>query len=171
MPQQDGCVILNHVKEALSRYQAYGKTLLALPDVRQLVNRYNAAIDNTQAVMRHAGVTVVCGLCASQTGSCCFQEVETWYDPTLLLMNLLLEADLPRSREIPGECLFLGEKGCRLRARYAFCLNYFCPALKARLGPASMETILAAVGEELAVGWELEQTLYRWARDAGETGS
>lgn len=170
MPPQDKRIVFDHVEEALTRYRAYGETLLALPEVHHLLDRYNAAIDSTQEAMRHAGVTALCGRCAGQTGSCCFQEVETWYDPVLLLINLLLKADLPGSPQIPGQCLFLGERGCRLRARYAFCLNYFCPTLKVRLGAASMETILGAVGRELAVGWELEQILHRWLRARGLGG-
>jgi hypothetical protein len=147
---------------ALTLYHEYGESILAISGMRQLLDRYDAAIEITQETMRQAGVADICGLCAEKTGSCCFQEVETWYDPMLLLINLLLKAELPRSRQIPGQCIFLGKKGCRLRARYAFCLNYFCPPLKIQLGAGAVNITLAAVGQELAAGWELEQSLYRW---------
>jgi hypothetical protein len=155
-------IVWEHMQKAEARYQEHGEGILALPEIRGLLVRYDAAIRNTQETMRRAGVVDVCCLCAEKTGSCCFQEVETWYDPMLLFINLLLKANLPRSRQISGQCLFLGKQGCRLRAHYSFCLNYFCPALKIRLGPGGMKITLAAVGQELAAGWELEQALYRW---------
>jgi hypothetical protein len=43
--------------------------------------------------------------------------VEEWYDPVLLLINRLLGADLPERREVPDNCFFLGEKGCKIPAR------------------------------------------------------
>jgi hypothetical protein len=161
--QHEG-IIFNRVEDASRLYHEKRESMLAMPGMRRLLDRYDGAIENTQETMRQAGVADICGLCAKETGSCCFQEVETWYDPMLLLINLLLDADLPRSRQIPGQCLFLGDKGCRLRARYAFCLNYFCPHLKIRLGSGAMNIMLAAVGQELAAGWELEQSLYRWLK-------
>jgi len=157
--------VYDRLKGALTLYHAYGKSILARSDMRRLLYRYDAAIENTRETMRQAGVVLICGLCAEKTGSCCFEEVETWYDPTLLLINLLLTVDLPRSRERPGQCLFLGTDGCLLRARYSFCLNYFCPTLKTRLGPGVKNHTLAAIGQELSAGWELEQALYRWLRD------
>jgi len=163
--KQDENVVDRQIQEALRLHRANGGSLLAIPEMRRLLDRYDAAIENTQATMRHAGIADICGLCAVESGSCCFQEVETWYDPMLLLINLLLRADLPRSRQVPGQCLFLGREGCRLRARYSFCLNYFCPALKLRLGSGAMDLTLAAVGQELAAGWELEQALYRWFKE------
>ncbi len=142
-------------------FQSQGKRLLAIPEIGGLLTCYDSAIEATQRAMGEAGMGLSCGRCSKDTGSCCFQEVETWYDHRLLLINLLLSGDLPRSREVEGECLFLGERGCRLRARYAFCLNYFCPMLKARFGLDLLKTLLAAVGRELAAGWELEQALDR----------
>ena len=149
------------MEEADRIFQSRGKRLLAIPEIGRLLSEYDSAIEATQRAMGEAGMGLSCGSCSKETGSCCFQEVETWYDHRLLLINLLLSGDLPRSREIEGECLFLGKRGCRLRAKYAFCLNYFCPMLKTRFGPDLMKTLLAAVGRELAAGWELERALDR----------
>ena len=154
--------VFRQMEEADRIFQGRGKGLLATPEIARLLSGYDSAIWATQRAMGEAEMGLLCGGCSKETGSCCFQEVETWYDPNLLLINLLLSGDLPRSREIRGECLFLGERGCRLRAKYAFCLNYFCPMLKTRFGPDLLKTLLAAVGRELAAGWALEQALDRW---------
>ena len=149
-----------HLNEARNLYEVYGAQLLMKPRIRLLLDRYDAAILKTQKAMHASLVVQACGHCAGKTGSCCFQEVETWYDSTLILINFLLAADIPTSRTFPDQCIFLGKNGCLLRARYAFCLNYFCPELKINLGPALMKTTLAAVGYELSVGWDLEKAIY-----------
>jgi len=110
--------------------------------------------------MVRTGIVESCTGCASKKkGSCCFQGVEEWYDHILLLINLLMGAELPRDREAPGHCLFVGEKGCKLIARYSFCINYLCPDLKKSLGKPYTEEIMSIVGEELVVGLEVEQAV------------
>jgi hypothetical protein len=126
MQDKRDSIVWEHMEEALTLYREHGERILAISEMRRLLDRYHAPIENTQDAMQQAGVAAACGLYAEQIGSCCFQEVETWYDRILLLINLLLAADLPRSRYLPGQCLFLGKGGCRLRARYSSCLNYFC---------------------------------------------
>jgi len=157
-------IVFERIEGALALFQRHEKRLRTVPEIKRLLVSLSSAIEKTQETMERTGVIRTCSGCAEQTGSCCFQEVETWYDPMLLLVNLLLAGDIPRSREFPNQCLFLGERGCRLRSRYAFCLNYFCPTLKRKLGPGLLGSALTAVGHELAVGWDLEQALYRWLR-------
>ncbi|EFK10686.1 conserved hypothetical protein [delta proteobacterium NaphS2] len=152
-------IVFTHIERARTLYRRRGEEILFIPEMRKRLKSYDEAIENTQKRMRQAGVVKFCGLCAAKTGSCCFKEVETWYDPVLLLINYLMGVDLPHSRELRDQCLFLGNEGCRLRARYAFCLNYFCPSLKLELGSVSLHAALAAVGHELAAGWELERAL------------
>ena len=153
-------IVFTHIEKARTLYRRWGKEILIMPEMRKRLESYDDAIENTQKRIRQAGVVGSCGLCAAKTGSCCFREVETWYDPVLLLINYLMDVDLPHSRAIRDQCLFLGNEGCRLRARYAFCLNYFCPQLKLEMGSVSLHATLAAVGHELAAGWELERALY-----------
>ena len=109
-----------------------------------------------------------CSACARENpGSCCFQGVEEWYDRTLLFINLLMGCRIPRSRQFPGHCLFVGSRGCKLIARYSFCVNYLCPRLRRRLGPEGTAVLLAAAGDELGCGWELERALFQWLKKSG----
>lgn len=162
MQEPSDPIVFSRIEEATKRHRANRDRLLAVPEMVRLLQRYDAAIEATQEAMRRTDAARACSRCAQEIGSCCFQEVETWYDSMLLFINLLLGAELPQSRQFPNECLFLGTMGCRLRARYPFCLNYFCPTLKAQLGPSPMHSVLTAVGQELSAGWELERFLYRW---------
>jgi hypothetical protein len=128
--------------------------------------RYRTAIASTFEQMHQAGVTRTCSLCAAGSGgSCCFHGVEDWYDGVLLLINLLLGVALPERREVHDGCFFVGEKGCRLLARHAFCVNYLCPAVNESLDPVERSKLLSLSGDELLFGWELEKTLRRWVRD------
>jgi hypothetical protein len=124
--------------------------------------KYREAVSLTLEQMNRAGVMRACSLCAAGSGgSCCFQGVEEWYDDVLLLINLLLGVALPEERQVADGCFFVGEKGCRLVARHAFCVNYLCPALSESLEPIERSRLLAASGHELLCGWEIEKTLRR----------
>jgi hypothetical protein len=88
--------------------------------------------------------------------------VEEWYDPVLLLINRLLGADLPDRREVPDNCLFLGAQGCRIPARYHFCVNFLCDRIKSGIQESRMEEVRRTSGEELREGAALEYALRRW---------
>lgn len=158
-PPRTEQIVYAHLTEARTLFCRHGKHLLAVSEICRLLKRYDDAITHTQQTMGQIGVGERCAHCARETGSCCFQEVETWYDETLLLINLLLNTELPQDRVVTEQCFFLGNEGCRLRARYAFCLNYFCPFLKEEIEPGILKSELAAVGHELALGWELERAI------------
>lgn len=153
------------ISQAESLYARCGPAAGQVPQIRALLTRYGAAIAETRALMQRLGITAWCAACALEGfGSCCFSGVENQYDPLLLLVNLLLGCQLPAAQEIPGKCFFVGPYGCKLLARHYYCLRYLCPELLAYLGPSGSQAICAAVGAELSVGWELEQTLRQWQR-------
>ena len=132
------------------------------------LTKYRNAVALTHEQMSRARVVQACSLCAEGSGgSCCFHGVEEWYDDVLLLINLLFGVSLPEQREVPDGCFFVGEKGCRLLARHAFCVNYLCPALGGSLDPVERSKLLSVAGAELHCGWELEKTLRRWVRNGG----
>ncbi len=55
--------------------------------------------------------------------------------------------------------------GCKLRARYYYCVHYLCPALQTTLKADAKEALVSAVGKELAAGWGIEQALREWGRN------
>ncbi len=159
-------MILEEIEKAKALYESYGSTLLDEKRIEELLETYRRAIALTYRAMAEEGVLKVCSECAQgPAGSCCFEGVEDWYDPVLLLINLLLEVPLPTEREIPKACFFVGQGGCKLRGRYAFCVNFLCPKLQAGMKNGKL---LKATGEELLCGWELEKEIRR--RIASGTG-
>lgn len=151
------------IAAARSHFEKHGKALAADKTLTRLLGLYDEAIAKTNDFMRKAGIHNTCGRCASGSGgSCCFEGVEAWYDRCLLLINLLLGVEIPGGGAFPGHCRFVGERGCRLVARYAFCVNYLCPALQEALGPQGCGTLSSIVGAELASGIKVEHHLFKW---------
>jgi hypothetical protein len=159
-------MIVQEIDKAKSFYDAFGSALLEDQRVHRLLDNYRNAIARTYEAMAEEGVLEACSQCAQgPSGSCCFEGVEDWYDPVLLLINLLLDVPLPFEREIPKACFFVGQGGCKLQGRYAFCVNFLCPKL--RTGTKN-GNLLRSTGEELLCGWELENEIRR--RIASGTG-
>ena len=152
-------MILQEIDKAKAFYEAYGSALLDDKHVQELLENYRKATARTYEAMAEGGVLKACSECAQgPAGSCCFEGVEDWYDPVLLLINLLLGVPLPSGREIPKGCFFVGQGGCKLRGRYAFCVNFLCPNLSRG---TKTGTLLRTTGEELLCGWELEKEIRR----------
>lgn len=137
------------------------------PESARLLQNLSDLVDRTGLAMLQSGVVSACARCAaSARGSCCFREMGESYDSMELFVNLLLGSDFPEKTEFPGSCHFVGKKGCTLRARQSFCLNYFCPDLKESIGSRTILRIQQQVGKQLAACWELERALARYMADA-----
>lgn len=156
--------ILRRIETARRLHASLGHAISLDAHTTASLTAYGTAIQRTSSMMGEMNVGQLCARCAGlERGSCCFEEIGWEYDPSLLLVNLLLGCDPPEAREIPGSCFFLGENGCRLAARYHFCVNYLCPDLRDFLGDEGCGRLLTIVGEEIAAGWEIELRVRRLA--------
>ncbi len=156
-------MIEEEIDRAKRLYAHYGEALIEQDGLGALLEKYRKAIGKTHEVMKQLCVVEACSVCARKgSGSCCFQGVEEWYDHVLLLINLVLGRQIPELREVPGGCLFVGSRGCKLIARHAFCVNYLCPPLKDSTRTPSVERLLSVSGDELFQGWELERAIRQW---------
>ena len=156
-------MIEEEIHRAKWLYAQYGEALTDQEGLGRLFYRYGNAIRETQEVMKQLRLVETCSACAcGESGSCCFQGVEEWYDQVLLLINLVLGGQIPEFREVPGGCLFVGSKGCKLIARHSFCVNYLCPTLRDSISTTCMERLLSVSGDELFQGWELEKSIREW---------
>ena len=161
-------MVAQKIKKAKAFYDAYGAALREDERVHELLEKYRNAIACTYEAMTEKGILKACSQCAhGPSGSCCFEGVEDWYDPVLLLINLLLDVPLPSRREIPKACFFVGQEGCKLRGRYAFCVNFLCPNLSCE---AKTGNLCRTAGEELLCGWELEKEIRRRIDSATRKG-
>lgn len=165
-----GCRLTKQIEKASLLNDRFGPACLKDPGLGRLLTDLRDLIRKTDLVMLESGVVSACARCAEIKGSCCFKEMGESYGFMGLFVNLLLGSDLPVKTDFPGNCHFVGEGGCRLKARQAFCLNYFCPDLRNTLGEATILRIRQQVGEQLFTGWELERALARYMADADKQG-
>ena len=127
------------------------------------LRKYRAAIETTRDAMKKQSIIAACASCSDRwQGGCCFEGVEGWYDPVLLLINLLLGVDVKERRTIRNGCLFLGPTGCTLLARHSFCINYLCDNLKNLLLPQDKINFLTTAGREIGCGVRAEQSIRKW---------
>lgn len=159
-----GAAALQALAKARELFQSHGAALRAEPEQSRLLAEYYQQILRSHGLMGSKHAFEACAVCAGQDGgaSCCFEGVEDWYYPLLLLANLMLGVQPPTTRSHPRDCLFNGDQGCGLLARYGICLNFFCPDLCARLGEAELLCLRRAVGRELEAGRRWEEWVGRW---------
>jgi hypothetical protein len=159
-------VIVNRIGRAKLLFDHHGDGLQTDHVIGSLLAAYRESLQQTGAAMRSEGIGAACSECAGKTPSgCCFVGIEDGYDEILLLLNLLLGCPLPESRQDPGSCFFVGTAGCKLVARYYFCLHYFCSDLKESLGDRRIKALQQQVARELNAGWQLEGAVRSWLRD------
>jgi len=155
--------IENKIRWAKTRFAAYGSEILADSRLPGLLSDYREAVGDTRLLMIESGVVELCGSCASEEhGSCCAKWVEDWYDEWLLFINLLMGVEIEFDSEDAKSCSFAGPNGCRLIARYSFCVNFLCPTIERSVGSKTTEKLLIVSGTELFAGWVMEQELRKW---------
>ncbi len=162
-----GSMLRIEIEKALRLKERFGLDFMEDPESGRLLRNLRDLIGKTDSAMLQSGVVAACTRCAvSGEGSCCFREMGESYGFIGLFVNLLLGSVLPEKTDLPGSCYFVGDNGCKLQARQAFCLNYFCPELKNSLGEETILTVQRQAGEQLLAGWELERSLARYMADA-----
>ncbi len=126
-----------------------------------LLDNYERSIDLSHKVMKELRLDRCCAFCATRIpgGGCCGKGIENWYDVYTLLLNLFLGVTIPTKRLGTNDCLFLGSGGCRLKARFHFCVNYLCSRITNRLDPQELLKLTAQSGTELFLAWQLESIL------------
>ena len=160
--RMDESRVMREIREAKELFSEKGRELLSDKDLENLLKEYRDAISKTAGHMLNVGISRACASCAAgKDESCCFEGAEEWYGRVLLLVNHLLGINPPSSPEKKGHCLFVGREGCRLKARYSYCINYLCPEVNASLGPETVTRFLSTAGIELALGWEVERRVIK----------
>lgn len=150
------------IRKAKALFEARGKTLLQEPAVVRLMNELDRRISASQEAMVRFGIVDACRHCEEEEGgSCCGAGIENKYSPTLLLLQLLLSGELPERRQWENSCFFLGEQGCRLRARHVLCINYLCLRIQKMLPPEDLITLQTVTGEEMDTIFHLHETVKR----------
>lgn len=153
MPVQDIPVtgaIRERIAWAETRSKEMGELLLSDERSVALFNHLKGAVRASRTTMALTGVADECRACEEREGgSCCGAGLEEKYNRTLLLINLLLDVQLPIRRFDPLSCLFLGPDGCLLIARHVICINYLCKKIEDRIDASKIAILREKEGVEL----------------------
>ena len=101
----------------------------------------------------------------NEGGSCCGYGLENRYDGWLLLINLFMDVELPKTRRDPKSCFFLGEKGCLLEVRHVICINYICKKISRQIEPSKISVLREQEGLEINFVFLLHEQIKRVLRD------
>lgn len=141
-------------------YEGISHEFLADRTISDLLNRFKKAVRNSRNAMTVAGIEALCSQCErNEGGSCCGNGIEDKYDGWLLLINLLLKVKLPKKREDPESCFFLGKSGCILLARHVICVNYLCKKITDHVHPQEIKELRIKEEEELTTLFLLEENI------------
>jgi len=142
-----------------------GTHLLEDKAVVDLLAKTKSAISSSHAEMMKNGIIDLCRQCEQdEGGSCCGYGMEDRYDGWLLLINLLMDVELPSARRDPKSCFFLGEKGCLLEVRHVICINYICKKISRQIDPGKISILREKEGLEIKLVFLLHEQVKRVLR-------
>jgi hypothetical protein len=142
--------IIQKIKTAETYYLKNKDKLFSDKQLVDLLHDFKAAAQESHQVMEKIGITRLCRDCEEKEGgSCCGKGLENKYSEILLLINLLLDISLPKTRYDPQSCFFLGKNGCLLAARHVICVNYLCAKIKNSINPDNILLLREKEGIEL----------------------
>ena len=146
-------------------FQDMGDGLLREASVGSLLFRLKQAIGRSHERMAESGIVEICRVCdQNEGGSCCGKGLEDHFSGILLLINLLLGVELPKTRHDPSSCFFLDEDGCRLLARHAICINYVCRRITQSIQPHALAGLREMEGLELECLFLLNERIIKILR-------
>jgi hypothetical protein len=131
-------------------FREAGDRLRADPVVTDLLARLQGEVEASRNAMIDTGMVALCRTCEEEDGgSCCGAGLERHYGGVLLLVNLLLDVEIPETRRGKTDCLFLGDRGCLLKARQTICVNYVCDLITLKTAPEKLAALRDKEGHEL----------------------
>ena len=150
---------------AQHRYENFREQLIHEKSVVDYLTNLECSVRAAHKEMREVGLLEICRVCEkNEGGSCCGKGLENKYDGWLLLINLLLNVQLPKKRHDRRSCFFLGDAGCLLKARHVICVNYLCNQVTKQINPHKLSVLREKEGEELKIIFLLQERLKRVLR-------
>lgn len=146
-----------------------GPSLLANLEVRSHLLLLAQRWRRVRERMADLRLAASCHACAeaSPTGGCCSQFMSGESDALLLLLNLLVGRQVSGAEAEKGECCFLGRRGCGLRYKPFFCLNYLCTAINTKSSVTGLASLAEVSGQLLQAQYATEKLLLRILQERG----
>jgi len=129
-------------------------------EIQEGLNRLVHLERKVTEAMRSMTMFELCAECGGQpTGGCCSAKMANETDSMLLLINLSAGFEVSRKRDDDHECCFLGPKGCSLKFKPIYCLNYLCRKIITDSSSEQIACIQGATAEFLGQLVNVEELL------------
>jgi hypothetical protein len=152
--------IAEKIKTARDLYDKWSAELTSDHLISSQLRELSARTEASRLASLRSGVAEACRRCdENEGGSCCGAGIENRYTPEMLLINLILEADLPESRSSEKNCYFLHSRGCVLPARDILCINYLCSRLQREIPHQAILSLQDTTGREMEAVFILHNTI------------
>lgn len=156
----DGHTKLAEAKKLFAEYGEQLEDQEVIQHTLQVMNQAVAELDQAMAAMDMGPLCTACA--ATPKGGCCSAYMGHENNDVLqLLMNLLAGLAVESTHEGSHECCFLGEKGCILKFKPIFCLNYLCHQIRDRATDNELRLLEKKTGNLLGYQVALEQHLIK----------
>ncbi len=147
-------------ENANKAYKQFGTELAGQPEIKEKLSNLSTLSENLYQQMTSMIMFSLCTECAQKKeGGCCSIYMANETDSVLLLINLLLGVEVKPHRDDSFECCYLGEKGCSLKVKPMFCLNYNCNLIISGNKPKVLQNLETAASAVLREQYALEQIL------------
>jgi len=145
-------LILEKIRIAEELFTDWGEYFYKDKEFLEKLKEYEKAIKVSNKIMEELGTFEECYNCSviDNTG-CCKIGLENEVTINILLINMFLNVKIPKEREVPGRCFFVGPTGCKIFARPYLCREYFCNRLMRLFSPEEYALVTQKISEELTL--------------------
>lgn len=145
---------------AYTLFKQHGNILFAHSAIQQQLHDLVDRSSLLSIQMASMGMNEVCRNCGSKPGGgCCSNFMAGETDGILLLINLMLGVDVKVQHNDTIECCYLGKKGCVLKVKPIFCLNYNCRKISQGNPEESLTILNKVAGRVLCKLVEIEEAI------------
>jgi len=149
-------LILEKIKVAEELFEAWNDYFYRDEEFMKMLKDYEKAVIKSNEVMESFGTFKECYVCSViEKKGCCKAGLENEVTVNILLINMFLGKEIPKEREVPLRCFFVGPTGCKIFARPFLCRDYFCKRLLNMLGDEKYAVITQVLQNELSLLYKL----------------
>jgi hypothetical protein len=154
--------VASKLENAHRLHRESGARLRANQEIQQSLSRLLQLEKKVAEAMRSMGMFELCAECGAQpAGGCCSAKMANETDAMLMLINLSAGFEVSRKRDDGYECCFLGPRGCSLKFKPFYCLNYLCRQIYADSSSEQISRLQGATGDFLRQLVLVEELLER----------
>jgi len=143
-------------KVAAELFHPWKEHFLKNKEFKALLTEYSKAVETSNEIMERIKSFEECYICSViDKKGCCKAGLENEVTVNIILINWFLGKEMPKDREVPGRCFFVGEKGCKIFARPYLCREFFCRRLKEKFSEEEYILVTQAISHELTLLYQL----------------